>query len=68
MRTMFSLTELKGRGVYGSTKKTLLERRRVDCIKQWAIDKYGESKLSEKVWSYCVTSMNAHLQKYHKDE
>ena len=68
MRTMFSPTELKGRSVYGSTKKTPLERRRVERIKQWAVTIYGESEISEKVWSDCVTSINAHLRKYHKEE
>jgi len=68
MRTMFSLMELKGRSVYGSTKKTPLQRSRVEQTKQWAVTIYGESEISEKVWSDCVTSMNAHLRKYHKDE
>ena len=68
MRTMFSPTELKGRSVYVSTKKTPLERRRVERIKQWAVTIYGESEISENVWSDCVTSMNALLRKYHKEE
>lgn len=66
LRALFSPTELKGRSVYGSSKKTPLDRRRVEQIRQLAVTVYGEEEITEKVWCECVTSLNAHLRKYHK--
>ena len=67
LRVLFSPTELEGSSVYGSSKKTPLDRKRIEQIRQLAVTVYGEERVTEKVWSECVTSMNAHLRKYHKN-
>ena len=69
MRALFAPDELKGKSVYGSQKKTPLEHARVEQIKQLlVIIVYGEAKITDKVWSECVASMNAHLRKYQKED
>lgn len=60
MRALFAPDELKGKSVYGSQKKTPLERARVEQIKKLLVMVYGEAKITDKVWSECVASMNAH--------
>ena len=57
LKTLFSASELVGKSVYGSRSKQLLDRQRVEKIKQSAIVVYGETEITDKVWALCVSSM-----------
>ena len=59
MRALFAPDELKGKSVYRSQKKTPLEHAHVEQIKQLLVIVYGETKITDKVWSESIASMNA---------
>ena len=61
IRMMFKLNESKGKNVYGSRQKNTLDCSHVEQIKQILITVYRETKVTEKVWVECITSMNSHL-------
>lgn len=66
LKTLFNASELMGKRVMDQDQSSPLIAngwKKYSSLPLWCMGK----QITDKVWAVCVSSMNAHLRKYHKE-